>query len=1238
MNRKSGFSSVFLLGVFLQFFAVYSVFANNAVIPEDAVLLPKEAQVFVSEAMFDNFDETFSCEAQAVIFVPDQGNSIDYFLEEQFGNQANTFRLLDSEACEVLYEENNFILPEDVRCFDDIFELQDYVRNPIYNLNEIVDGKRYFVFGGASTQISPTATSACDAVIVSKQGIVDAALPSLNVYSTQSNFTLTTPESTYQVGQTALATLRYVLPDDEQGQFQLLFSSPQIATEGDDVLEFDFPMSTTFILGAEVREASQNVAFEAIEEGGVNLTGSAVLVNLGSSDSTDLRALATVTVITPVDTIVNSVDDTAREVGAAGCDTGNMITIDDEQVSECTLRAAIETVNIDGSGNIRFNIPASPASAVPRIVLVSKLPIISVPVIINGTTQSGGRVELFGGLAAINGITLTGGDSTVSGMVFNGFIRTQDGDVTIDDGISILIGSKGNNRIIGNFIGTDSSGTIASATSYGVVVAVGADGNTIGGASESERNIIVAEESGVVLLSNNNRVENNYFGTNVTGSAELSGAQLANGVLVTGSGNTIGGQVDNLGNIIRAARAVVIFDLSQELPEDFGSPSNNNVVQGNRLNVLANGDSPVGGVARAGITITGGSGSSLLNNIIAGHGSLPLVELNPDAIIFSTGDDETLGRIINTTITGNEIGLFQNGTMATNADTCVSIEGESIEEGAPASISNTTIADNKIAGCESSIEVSYAVVGTKVRNNTIGLQFQNTANLPLNMQPPLSGINFLTDTDIVIESNIVVGHLANIRLSANSLTKEPSVGGNGSKFVIKDNTVGVTSTGVAPSGSTQQVGISLENIFNASLSGNTVGEHGKNLPPPSVGSLENFGYGISMKNSPAKLLRENISQNQNGGIIVLGSEPVLIEGVSIFENNDVGINYTAPPHNSVTVFPFKSDPDPNDDILLMFADRFMGMGVPTEDVSGTLEIYGNDDCSNPEGRVPVLTQSINRSTLSDKPFLAAVKVPMRSPIASLNGFTATLTIDGSTSEFSSCTQAMELVDTDGDGAFDLVEGLFGDDKNDDGILDSKQNTVATAVVNFEKLVEGEIPDTGEPILAVLVATEALQNVVWQDTSASNLQPAEGQSAVVDLPFGLVSFEVILPPGTDGGTVQVAVGLIPVQDNQDYIKITNPAFPNEYRVMPTTGNGDRAERLSENVGWLLTLTDGGEYDADGIVNGVIMDPGGPAVISTRSTNSSGSGGGGGAIQIGALILILLGLVLLRAPLLNCSYRR
>ncbi len=71
--------------------------------------------------------------------------------------------------------------------------------------------------------------------------------------------------------------------------------------------------------------------------------------------------------------------------------------------------------------------------------------------------------------------------------------------------------------------------------------------------------------------------------------------------------------------------------------------------------------------------------------------------------------------------------------------------------------------------------------------------------------------------------------------------------------------------------------------------------------------------------------------------------------------------------------------------------------------------------------------------------------------------------------------------------------------------------------------------------------------------------------------------------------------------------------------------------------IVTLTDGGIGDADNVINGVIVDPSGPALPSVPpvsspdddngnsiSTSSSGGGGGGGSLNPLLLLMMICSL--------------
>ena len=140
----------------------------------------------------------------------------------------------------------------------------------------------------------------------------------------------------------------------------------------------------------------------------------------------------------------------------------------------CTLREAINEANATTADTIRFDIPGG---GVKTISPTSRLPFISEQLTIDGYTQPGAsKNSLAKGTNAVLKIELDGSDAGVAsealrirgasdcvikGLVINRF-----------DGNSISIGYPGfeteDNRVVGNFIGTNPSGTSAQGNGAGV--------------------------------------------------------------------------------------------------------------------------------------------------------------------------------------------------------------------------------------------------------------------------------------------------------------------------------------------------------------------------------------------------------------------------------------------------------------------------------------------------------------------------------------------------------------------------------------------------------------------------------------------------------------------------------------------------------------------------------------------------------------------------------------------------
>jgi CSLREA domain-containing protein len=124
-----------------------------------------------------------------------------------------------------------------------------------------------------------------------------------------------------------------------------------------------------------------------------------------------------------------------------------------------------------------------------------------------------------------------------------------------DFGVGIGDEGTNNNLVQGNYIGTNAAGTAALGNYYdGVVIAFGAQNNTIGGTTAGARNIISGNgDDGVETIdlgTSGNLVQGNFIGTDFNGTADLGNG--GDGVIIDfcATNNTIGGTASGAGNLI----------------------------------------------------------------------------------------------------------------------------------------------------------------------------------------------------------------------------------------------------------------------------------------------------------------------------------------------------------------------------------------------------------------------------------------------------------------------------------------------------------------------------------------------------------------------------------------------------------------------------------------------------------------------------------------------------------------
>lgn len=214
-----------------------------------------------------------------------------------------------------------------------------------------------------------------------------------------------------------------------------------------------------------------------------------------------------------------------------------------------TLLAAMLAANATpGPDQIHFNLPAASRTITPATA--TPLPALTEAVVIDATTQPGYAgvplVELSGAsfapLSGVNGLQIQAGECVVRGLAINRW-----------KSIGILISGGSNNIVEGCWVGLALSGTQDAGNAFAGILINSSPGNRIGGTMAAQRNVISGNDDSGILIrgiaSVSNRVEGNFIGLNATGSNIIPNS--VDGITIQGAVSTlIGGEGVGAGNVI----------------------------------------------------------------------------------------------------------------------------------------------------------------------------------------------------------------------------------------------------------------------------------------------------------------------------------------------------------------------------------------------------------------------------------------------------------------------------------------------------------------------------------------------------------------------------------------------------------------------------------------------------------------------------------------------------------------
>jgi len=315
---------------------------------------------------------------------------------------------------------------------------------------------------------------------------------------------------------------------------------------------------------------------------------------------------------------------------------------------------------------------------------------------------------------SVSGVTInTSSDNNVVGGTTSAKRNVISGNTS--HGVQISGTGTSGNTVIGNYIGTNASGTATVANVLtGVTLESGCTSNTIGGDESAERNVISGNTSHGVQITgsgtSSNIVSGNYIGTDKNGTADLGNTQ--DGVQLYGqcSGNTVGGDSAGEGNLLSGnnGNGASMYD------------ADGNYVQGNTIGLDASGTALPN--SYSGITLYGASQSNTIGgdteykrNVISGNtqNGITIQEAG-------TSSNVVIGNYIGTDSAGTA--ARANGSMGVflyNGSSGNTVGGDDTGEG------------NLISGHTTNSGIGiYASSGNHAYGNLIGMKANGTDALP----------------------------------------------------------------------------------------------------------------------------------------------------------------------------------------------------------------------------------------------------------------------------------------------------------------------------------------------------------------------------------------------------------------------------------------------------------------------------------------------------------------------------
>ena len=433
------------------------------------------------------------------------------------------------------------------------------------------------------------------------------------------------------------------------------------------------------------------------------------------------------------------------------------------------------------------------------------------------------------------------------------------------NGILVIGPGSNDNKISGNYIGTDSIGESAVRNGNSGVAMIESVNNTIGGSSQGEGNLISGNLHGGIYIagsgSTGNHVLGNKVGTDKDGEARVPNQRDGISIVGNAHGNVIGGAEEFQDNLISGNNksGLILVDAN----------TRDNKILGNKIGTDADGSEKLQNI-ESGIALYSGASSNFIGGSLAGEGNLISgngahgIDLN----FGNNNSNKILGNLIGTNASGDaKLPNVNNGVILNSGASYNEIGGATVGEG-------NTIAGNGKTGV---VIIGPNSVGNEILGNYIGTNASGASDLG-NGDHGIGIYNDVADTRIGQGTLDPGGQPVGANIIANNgrsgIEIDAGSGTGLSGTVVQGNWIGTDRSGSTDLGNTLGGVKVLAGAANTQIGGDRLVGQGNTI------SGNGAGYGLRIEGASTSntTVKGNLIGVDTNAATILGN----LVGIEIF--------------------------------------------------------------------------------------------------------------------------------------------------------------------------------------------------------------------------------------------------------------------------------------------------------------------------------------------------------------------